>query len=215
LQRKSLYLIGETRYIITAGSQATTYIRRFENGKSKNYPMVNPTPVVLAGAVVNGKPNYATIGAFGVVCKGPIFYISLKDTHYTTIGVKGTGYFSVNIPSVDMIQKTDYCGLVSGRTIDKSHLFTSFYYDVGNAPMISECPMNFSCKVIQTFPVCGFEMFLGEIVSTFINKDCLTGDTPDPLKINPTLLMGFNYYNLGQPAGAVFKQGIAIQSNNG
>jgi flavin reductase (DIM6/NTAB) family NADH-FMN oxidoreductase RutF len=93
--------------------------------KIKNYPMVNPTPIVLAGADVHGKRNYTTIGAFGVVCTEPIFYISLKDTHFTTIGVKENGY-SVNIPSVDMIQKTDYCGFVSGKTSDKSHLFSSF-----------------------------------------------------------------------------------------
>ncbi|WP_088227695.1 flavin reductase family protein [Desulfosporosinus sp. FKB] len=183
-----------------------------EKVKIKNYPMVNPIPIVLAGAEVNGKPNYATIGAFGVVCEGPIFYISLKDTHFTTIGVKENGYFSVNIPSVDMIQKTDYCGSVSGKTVDKSHLFSSFYDEIGKAPMISECPMNFLCKVVQTVPICGFEVFFGEIVSTFVNENCLTGDVPDPLKINPTLGMGFRYYNLGQSVGAVFKEGQVIKS---
>jgi flavin reductase (DIM6/NTAB) family NADH-FMN oxidoreductase RutF len=180
--------------------------------KIKNYPMVSPTPIVLAGADVNGKPNYTTIGAFGVVCEGPIFYISLKDIHFSTIGVKENGYFSVNIPSVDMIQKTDYCGLVSGKTIDKSHLFSSFYYEIGKAPMISECPMNFLCKVIQTTSICGFEVFFGEIVLTFVNEDCLTDDVPDPLKINPTLAMGFNYYNLAQSVGAVFKEGKKIDN---
>lgn len=185
-----------------------------EKVKIKNYPMVNPTPIVLAGADVNGKPNYTTIGAFGVVCTGPIFYISLKDTHFTTIGIKENGYFSVNIPSADMIQKTDYCGLVSGKTVDKSHLFSSFYDEIGKAPMISECPMNFLCKVIQTVPICGFEVFFGEIVSTYVNENCLTGDVPDPLKINPTLAMGLNYYNLGQTAGAVFKEGKKINNNN-
>ncbi|AET67226.1 conserved protein of DIM6/NTAB family [Desulfosporosinus orientis DSM 765] len=187
-----------------------------EKVKIKNYPMVNPTPIVLAGADVNGKPNYATVGAFGVVCQGPIFYISLKDTHFTTIGVKENGYFSVNIPSVDMIQKTDYCGLVSGKTTDKSHLFSSFYDEIGKAPMISECPMNFLCKVIQTVPISGFEVFFGEIVSTFARENCLTDGVPDPLKINPTLGMGLSYYSLGPSVGAVFNEGVKlIKSNNG
>lgn len=185
-----------------------------EKIKIKNYPMISPTPIVLVGADVNGKPNYATVGAFGVVCTEPIFYISLKDTHYTTIGVKENGYFSVNIPSVDMIQKTDYCGLVSGKTIDKSHLFSSFYDDIGKAPMIRECPMNFLCKVIQTTSISGFEVFFGEIVSTFVNEDCLTGDLPDPLKINPTLAMGFNYYNIGQSVGAVFREGKNLENKH-
>jgi len=54
-----------------------------EKVKIKNYPMVSPAPTVLIGADVNGKPNYATVGAFGVVCLEPVFYISLKSTHYT------------------------------------------------------------------------------------------------------------------------------------
>lgn len=182
-----------------------------EKIKIKNYPMVNPTPVVLVGADVNGKPNYATVGAFGVVCLEPIFYISLKSTHYTTTGVKENGYFSVNIPSIDMVPKTDYCGMVSGKSTDKSNLFTSFYDEHGKAPMISESPMNYLCKVIQSVPICGFEVFFGEIVSTFVNEQHLTDGIPDPLKINPTFLMGFNYYSLGQPAGGVFKAGKTVK----
>lgn len=113
-----------------------------------------------------------------------------------------------------MIQKTDYCGLISGKTTDKSQLFSSFYDGLGKAPMISECPMNFLCKVVQTVPVCGFEVFFGEIVSTFVNKQCLTDGNPDPSKINPTLLMGFNYYSLGESVGGVYKEGKKIDIRN-
>lgn len=176
-----------------------------------DYPMINPTPIVIAGANINGKPNYATIGAFGVVCKGPVFYISLKSTHYTTIGVKESGYFSINIPDASMIEKTDYCGMVSGHTTDKSQLFTAFYDCIANTPMISECPMNYLCKVIQTTSVNGFDVFFGEILSTYADERCLSNGKPDPLKVDPTFLMGFNYYNLGQKTGDVFKAGNKIK----
>ncbi|HWR42217.1 flavin reductase family protein [Sporomusa sp.] len=116
--------------------------------KVPNRPF-GPFPTILAGADVMGKPNYVTVGACGVVSLQPVLYISLKSTHYTTIGVKENGFFSVNIPSADMVQKTDYCGVVSGKTTDKSKLFTAFYDELGKAPMISECPMNMLCKVIQ------------------------------------------------------------------
>lgn len=180
--------------------------------KIKNYPMINPTSIVLAGAEVNRKPNYTTIGAFGVVCEGPIFYISLKSTHHTTIGVKETGYFSVNIPSIDMIEKTDYCGMVSGKIADKSNLFTSFYDDLGNAPMISEAPMNFQCKVIENFSINGFDVFFGEIVSTFANDQCFTDGKLDPIKVSPTFLMGPNYFSIGQKVGNIFREGNAIKA---
>lgn len=174
--------------------------------KIQNRPF-GPFPTVLVGAEVNGRPNYVTIGACGVVSLKPVLYISLKSTHYTTSGVKESGFFSANIPSANLIQKTDYCGIASGHRTDKSNLFTPFYDEAGKAPMIQECPMNFLCKVIQTIPVFDFEMFLGEVVAVYVNEQCLTDGKPDPIKINPLILMGPNYCNLEQAVGAVFKAG--------
>lgn len=181
--------------------------------KIKNYPMVNPTPVVLVGADVEGKPNYAAVGAFGVVCMEPIFYISLKDTHYTTLGVREKGYFSVNLTSPEMVKKTDYCGMVTGKTTDKSNIFTSFYDEDRKAPMISDSPMNYLCKVIQSVPICGFEVFFGEIVLTYINEQCLTDGKPDPLKIAPVFLMSPGYFSIGQFLGSIFSEGKAVSGN--
>lgn len=62
--------------------------------------------------------------------------ISLNKSHYTCTGIKENGTFSINIPSVEMVAKTDYCGLVSGNDGDKSILFHTFYGILENAPMI-------------------------------------------------------------------------------
>ncbi|HEX3046595.1 MAG TPA: flavin reductase family protein [Bacillota bacterium] len=183
-----------------------------EKIKIKNYP-IGPFPTVLAGVMVAEKPNYVTVGATGVVCLEPVLYISLKDTHYSTQGVKETGSFSVNIPSADMVQKTDYCGVVSGKEVDKSEVFTSFYDERGPAPMIRECPLNFLCKVVQSIPVFGFEMFLGEIVATYIDERCLTEGKPDPLQIDPLLMMGTHYYQLGQAVGALYQEGSVYKKS--
>lgn len=177
-----------------------------EKIKIKNYPL-GPFPTILAGANVAGKPNYVTVGACGVVSLEPVLYISLKKTHYTTIGVHENGYFSVNIPSRDMVLKTDYCGIVSGKTTDKSIVFTSFYDEKGQAPLIKECPVNFLCKVIQTLPILGFEMFFGEIVATYADPQCIKDGKPDPAKVNPIIIMGSNYWSLGPSVGSVFKEG--------
>ncbi|SHI28073.1 flavin reductase family protein [Desulfosporosinus lacus] len=177
--------------------------------KIQNRPF-GPFPTVLVGADVNGKPNYATLGAYGVVCMKPVLYISLKSTHHTTLGVKENGYFSVNIPSAELVQKTDYCGMVSGKTTDKSNLFTPFYDEIGKAPMISECSLNYLCKVIQTIPIFDFEMFLGEIVAVYGNEQCLTNGKPDPIKINPIIMMDSYYCDLNQAVGNVFTAGRTL-----
>jgi flavin reductase (DIM6/NTAB) family NADH-FMN oxidoreductase RutF len=172
--------------------------------KIANIPF-GPYVTVLAGSTVNGKPNYATIGAYGVVSQKPVLYISLKNSHCTTSGVVESGFFSVNIPSADFIEKTDFCGRISGNKIDKSNVFESFYDEVGNAPMIKECPVNYLCKVIETIPIFDFTMFLGEIVAAYGNKDCLENGKPDALKVNPTILMDTGYFDLKSRVGSVFQ----------
>ena len=139
-----------------------------------------------------------------------MLYVSLKSTHYTTPGVKETGYFSVNIPPVGLVEQTDYCGIVSGKTIDKSSIFTPFYDALGRAPMIKECSMNFLCKVIEVIPVFDFEMFLGEIVAVYANEECLTDGKPDPLKLNPIIMMGTSYYSLDEVVGNLFRTGLKL-----
>lgn len=182
--------------------------------KMPNTPtMVYPT--ILAGANVNGKPNYATIGACGVVNLEPMLYISLKETHYTTLGVKENGYFSVNLPSADIIQKTDFCGVVSGKISDKSEIFTPFYDESGKAPMINECPINILCKVIQSMPMSGFIMFFGEIVAVYADEECLTDGKIDPIKSNPIVMMYPSYFELGRAIGSVYQDGMAYKKSLG
>lgn len=177
-----------------------------EKVKINNVPF-GPFPTAIVGAEVNNKPNYVTIGACGVVCLKPVLYISIKDSHYTSSGIKAAGYFSLNIPSVGLTTKTDYCGIVSGNSVDKSKIFTAFYDEAGKAPLIEECSMNFLCKVIQTIPIFDFSMFLGEIVATYINDDCLAEGKPDPKRINPIIMMGASYWNLDSQVGSAFHEG--------
>lgn len=178
--------------------------------KISNIPF-GPYITVLAGAFVNNKPNYATIGAYGIVSQKPVLYISLKNTHHTTTGVIENGYFSVNIPSGDLVEKTDYCGIVSGTDVDKSEVFTSFCDDSNKAPMIEECPIHYLCKVIQTIPIFDFTMFLGEIVAVYAKEDCIVNDKPDALKVNPIVLMDTGYFDLNSRIGSIFK---ACKGNN-
>lgn len=173
--------------------------------KIANIPF-GPFIAVLAGATVNGKPNYATLGAYGVVSQKPVLYISLKNSHCTTAGVRENGFFTVNIPSADMVEKTDFCGTVSGNKIDKSEVFESFYDAAGNAPMIKECPVNYLCKVIQTIPVFDFTMFLGEIVAVYVKEECLgQNGKPDALRVKPTIIMDTGYFDINNRVGSIFQ----------
>ncbi|MFX1298215.1 MAG: flavin reductase family protein, partial [Promethearchaeota archaeon] len=116
-----------------------------EKVKAGSWSPLPIAPVVLVGANVNGKPNYMTIGYVGGVNTNPAIIMISSAHHHTTKGILENGTFSINIPSSDQVIETDYCGVVSGRTIDKSEIFTTFYGELETAPMIKECPITCEC----------------------------------------------------------------------
>ena len=127
-------------------------------------------PVVLVGANVNEKPNYLAVGAISVAHNHPtIMMVSLTKTHYTSKGIMENETFSINVPSVDHVIETDYCGIVTGKTTDKSEIFTTFYGELETAPMIEECPITCECKLIDTTKVRYCLAFFGEVHQVYAN----------------------------------------------
>jgi flavin reductase (DIM6/NTAB) family NADH-FMN oxidoreductase RutF len=182
--------------------------------KIKNSPLVYPLPAILAGAMVNGKPNYETLGDCTILSVSPaVICISSQKRHYTNVGIHAHNHFSVNIPSADMVVPTDYCGIVSGRDTDKSMVFDTFYGEHPMIPMISECPVNLACEVIKKFAVYSMEVFVGEIVGTYVSEDCCTDGRPDTGKINPLIYCLDNqYWSIGSVVGKGFSDGKKYKS---
>lgn len=176
---------------------------------------VGPFPGMLVGTMVNEKPTYTTVGAGGCACLEPVLCVSLKNTHYITEGIVKTGYFSVNIPGSALVKELDLCGIVSGRDVDKSVLFTHFFDDAGHAPMIEECSLNFLCQVCDKKEIRGFTMFFGDIVAVFADEACLTDGKPDPVKIDPIIMMGFHYCDLKSIIGQPFVEGKKLNRFTG
>jgi len=161
---------------------------------------VYPMPVTLVGANVGGRPNFLAIAWVSRVnYKPPMIAVALSSGHYTTRGIHETNTFSVNTPSKDMVAVTDYCGLVSGKKVDKSGLFEVFYGSLQTAPMIAQCPLCLECKVVQAVETYGDTLFIGEIMGAYADDTCLTDGKPDIQKIKPfTLSMpDGNYWLLG------------------
>ncbi|HNW91523.1 MAG TPA: flavin reductase family protein [bacterium] len=171
---------------------------------------LGPFPTVLVGAMVDGKPNYATVGACSIVGLEPVLSVSLKATHHTTKGIVAGGHFSVNIPSAAMVDKVDFCGIHSGAKVDKTALFTTFQDEAALAPMIRECPVNYVCRVVRTIEVTGFKLFFGEIVSMQVDAACLTDGQIDPAKVQPMVMFGLSYLALGANVGTAFRSGRAL-----
>ena len=179
--------------------------------------MLYPSLAVLVGTHVGGKPNYITIGLTGRLCYDTIS-ISVAHRQYSNAGIRENGTFSINQPSARMIKKLDYCGIYSGRKVDKSALFENFYGVLETAPMIRECPVNIECRVIQTMERPVHTVFIGEVVEVYFDEDCLTQGAPDVAKIDPILFgpskdrtetLG-GYWKLGEYIDSAWKVGKAL-----
>ncbi len=172
----------------------------------KRPPLTLPT--CLVGANVNGKPNFEAIAWANIVDYNPyLLSISSEKSHYTNKGIRKNKEFSVNIPSVDMVAVTDYCGTHSGEKVDKSKIFDVFYGELKNAPMIRECPINVECKLVKTVELQHGELFIGEIVGVYMDERHLTDSKSDLKKVNPLVFeegVG-NYWTLGEHVGRIGK----------
>jgi len=174
-----------------------------------NLPLIYPLPAVLMGTMVNGVANYTTLGNCGIVSvEPPVIYVSSDKHHHGNKGVRDSQRFSVNIPSTSMVVKTDYCGIVSGLSVDKSQVFGTFFGGHAAIPMIRECPVNLACEVITVVPVFDMEVFIAKVVETHVDKDCFTGGWLDTKKIDPLIYcMDNRYWSVGSEVGRGFEDG--------
>lgn len=158
-----------------------------------------PMPTVLVGAMVNGKPNYITIAHVGIVTINLISISSHRD-HFTNAGIKESHTFSVNVAPEGLVKETDYCGIVSGREVNKAALFANFYGLLKTAPMIAACPVCMECKLVQTLDFRTHELFVGEIVATYAEESVLTDGVVDFAKVKPMLfdMPQKKYWKLGE-----------------
>jgi flavin reductase (DIM6/NTAB) family NADH-FMN oxidoreductase RutF len=169
-----------------------------------------PMPVVIVGTQVRGKANFMTVGwCARANANPPMIACGIGNHHYTSQGIAETRTFSVNIPSSVLLEKTDYCGLVSGQKTDKSGIFDVFYGSLMTAPMIRECPVSLECRLLQAVPLPTNTLYIGEIAGAYADGRVIRDSKPDFREIDPLFLtMPDNrYWTLGKYAGDAWSAG--------
>lgn len=146
--------------------------------------LLYPYLPVLVGANVNGKPNYITIGLVGWLCYDAMS-VCVGHKQYSNAGIKENGTFSINQPTVGMVKQLDYCGIYSGRKVDKSTLFDNFYGELQTAPMIEQCPVNIECRVVHIMERSIHTVFIGEVAAIYLEEQYLTDGVLDISKLDP------------------------------
>ena len=174
-----------------------------------------PMPTTLVGATVNGKPNFLTIAHVGILNHATPQYLSigLGKVHYSNAGILENRTFSICLPSEDLMVKTDYCGIMTGKKTDKAALFEVFYGDLETAPMIRECPVNMELKLHDVLDFKTHDTFIGELVQTYADDGIMSDGKIDIAKLRPLLfdMASVKYWRLGPPVGNCWNVGKSLK----
>ena len=179
--------------------------------KIGNQNVLYPTPVTIVGALVNGKSNFMNVAHVGILNAGAPHLISLGmgKIHHTNAGIRENKTFSVNILSQNQMVEMDYVGLVSGSKTDKSGVFETFFGELKTAPLIQNCPLSMECRLYDTYEVKTHDVFIGEIVATYVDEAVLTDGKVDLEKVKPLLfdMSSKKYWSLGPAVGSCWSVG--------
>lgn len=168
--------------------------------------MLYPLPAVMVSCKRPGeKANIITVAWAGTVCSSPaMLSISVRKERHSYDIIKETENFVVNLVTKDLTFATDYCGVKSGRDVDKfkeMHLTEqkSQYID---APGIAESPVNLECVVKQVIPLGSHDMFVAEIVGVTVDEKYM--DENGKFHLNASKLVAYShgtYFELGKELG--------------
>ena len=141
---------------------------------SKRGPLLAPLPTVMVSCGDMDKSNILTIAWTGIINSDPpMTYVSVQPKRFSHDIIADSGEFVINLVTADLAKAMDFCGVKSGRDVDKfAHLgLTREAGDVVKAPMIAESPVNIECRVTEMKHLGSHDMFLAEIVAVHIDED--------------------------------------------
>ena len=168
--------------------------------------MIYPIPAVMV-SVTDGKgqDDIITVAWTGTICTNPpMAYISVRPERFSYHMIKETGEFVINLTTKELAFATDYCGVKSGRDVDKFKemgLTPSPASEV-KAPMIKESPVNIECKVRQILPLGSHDMFLADVVAVHADEKYMDEKHKFHLeKAEPIIYSHGSYFGCGELLG--------------
>lgn len=168
--------------------------------------MVYPLPAVMVScADAQGNSNIITVAWTGTVCTNPpMVYISVRPERYSYQMIRDTKEFVINLTTKELAFATDFCGVRSGRDVDKfsEMKLTKEKASVVNAPMIEESPVNIECRVTEVKELGSHHMFLAEVAAVHVDDRYMDEKQKFELgKAEPIVYSHGEYFQLGDLLG--------------
>jgi flavin reductase (DIM6/NTAB) family NADH-FMN oxidoreductase RutF len=175
-----------------------------QNWKPGN--MLNPVPAVMVSVADNsGRDNILTIAWAGTVCTNPpMVSISVRPERFSYHMLEESKEFVINLTNESLVKACDYCGVTSGRNVDKFQKMNLTRLPMPHikAPGIAESPVNMECRVVDIRPLGSHTMFLAEVVGVTVEDAYM--DENGKFRINDTGLVMYShgeYFRLGELLG--------------
>ena len=169
--------------------------------------MLYPLPAVMV-SVGNkqGETNIITVAWTGTICTNPaMVYISVRPERYSYQMIKESGEFVINLTTEKLVKATDYCGVKSGRDVDKwkeMNLHQVKAETLEYSPLILESPVNIECKVVEIKELGSHHMFLANVTAVHADEAYL--NEQNKFELNNTGLLAYShgeYLGLGKKPG--------------
>jgi len=175
--------------------------------------MLYPIPAVMVSCgKKNEKPNIITVAWAGNICSSPaMLSISVRHERYSYDIIKESGEFVVNLVNKDLTWATDFCGVRSGRDVDKfkEMNLTPSKSNMVDAPGIEESPVSIECKVVKVLELGSHDMFIANVECVDVDERYL--DKNGTLDLKKAGLVAYShgeYFELGNKIG---KFGYSVQ----
>ena len=155
---------------------------------------LNPVPVVMVTCGTMEKSNIITLAWAGTVnSEPPMLSVSIRKERYSHDIIVKDGIFGVNLVSENLIRATDYCGVRSGREIDKfSELqLTKIAGSKTGVPLIGESPASLECRVKQVIELGSHDLFLAEIENVIVSEELF--DEKGTIDLRKAKLVAYNH----------------------
>ena len=169
--------------------------------------MLYPLPAVLVTCTNGrGEDNVLTVAWTGTICSDPaMLSISVRPERYSYAMIKETGEFVINLATKELTRALDYCGVRSGRDVDKyqeMHL-TVLPSKIVGAPGILESPVNIECRVTKREVLGSHDLFLAEVKSVTVDDRYMNEN--GKFELNQAGLITYShgeYFELGKKIGS-------------
>ena len=168
--------------------------------------MVYPLPAVMVSCRdKDGNDNIITVAWTGTICTNPAMaYISVRPERHSYNMIKETGEFVINLTTKDLVYATDYCGVKSGRDVDKFKECKLTKEDAVyvNVPMIKESPVNIECKVERIDELGSHHMFVAKVMAVHADEKYMDEKGKfDLAKADLIVYSHGEYHSMGEKLG--------------